>query len=321
MKGRLEHEFRINNNIKWILKNLPLEVSQFYYVLRIGREPTTCLEYIRKINRFYEFVNKDLKEVTNLDIAYYFDSFLYIIEEKEAKKISSAYQQGVWSALNQFYSFLYSNHIISNNPMENIPRPKFTDKVERISLSMEDLNKILQVVDEQPYTDWVERDKTILYLFMNTGMRKTALSEINVEDISFEKNTLTIIDKRNKLQEYYLSDALKTNLLLWLYKRAKLLNGKKEDALFISSHLNRISEKAVYNIVKKYSQRALGYSISPHKLRASFVSLYYEASGHDIKATCQAVGHANIATTSLYVVKKNDAREDAINFMSKNLKI
>jgi integrase/recombinase XerC len=107
----------------------------------------------------------------------------------------------------------------------------------------------------------------------------------------------------------------------WLNKREKLLAGKKSDALFISSRRERMSEKSIYNLVRKYSEEALGYAISPHKLRAAFVSLYYEASGGDIKATCEAVGHADISTTSIYITRRNNSRKEAQNFMSKSLKI
>lgn len=329
MQGRLEHEIRINNNISALLENAPKEVIEFYYNLQVSKEPTTCLEYIRKILNFIKYTKKSPLEITNLDISKYLNSVNYINKNGELVRTSSSYRQGIWSAINQFYNFLYLNKKIDFNPITSISRPKTTDNVRRISLSMQELNQMLLAVEngagnarsKARQAKWKERDKLILFLFMNTGMRKTALSEININDINYSDNTLTIIDKRNKIQIYGLTNEMKICIDNWLIKRDSFLNGKKEDALFISSNLKRMNEKSIYNIVKKYSEEALGYSISPHKLRASFVSLYYEASGHDIKATCQAVGHANIATTSLYIVKGNDARKDAINFMSKNLKI
>ena len=80
-----------------------------------------------------------------------------------------------------------------------------------------------------------------------------------------------------------------------------------------------LSESGIYNLVKDVTKRALGYSISPHKLRSTFITLYYEASGHDIEATRLAVGHENIETTSRYIAKDNSARKKAGKFMSDNL--
>jgi site-specific recombinase XerD len=155
---------------------------------------------------------------------------------------------------------------------------------------------------------------------MNTGMRRTALSEINLDDISFVDRKLTVIDKRHTEQIYDITDEIEDAIMKWLKKREKLLNGVKTDALFISTQRQRITPKSIERIVKKYSKDALGFEISPHKLRAAFITNYYEASGHDLDATCKAVGHSDVSTTYRYITRKNNARTEAINFMSKTLK-
>lgn len=320
MNGRSEHEIKIIHNIDSIISKNPQCVERFYHKIRLTAEPTTCLEYLRKITLFLSTIDKDIHEITTTDLDDYFSNIYYITDKKGGKKRSSnAYRKSTYTALNTFFNFLYTRKEISTNPMELIVRPKNSDHVIRTSLDIDDFNKILLTIQKETNNEWKERDLLILYLFMHTGMRKTALSEINIQDINFEDNILIVIDKRNKRLLYNITDELKIIMINWLEKRKELLNGVKEDALFISYQLKRMSEKSVYNIVVKYSGKALGYSISPHKLRASFVTIFYQASGCDIKATCEAVGHSNIATTSLYVVSKNNSRKNAANFMSKNL--
>jgi site-specific recombinase XerD len=279
---------------------------------------------------FLEFADCDINEIDDNIIGRYFEKIKYKTnEEGETIYTSSSYKQATWSALNQFFSYLAKRNIIRSNPMENTERPSKKDNVKRIFLTLEDLNSILNTVKRgagsqkaiAKQKEWVERDILIMFLFMNTGMRKTALSEINIEDISFGEKTLEVTDKRNKTQIYNITDEMEQAIKIWLRKREALLNGERNDALFISSLRKRMSEKAIYNLVQKYSEEALGYSISPHKLRAAFVSLYYEASGGDIKATCEAVGHADISTTNIYITKRNDSRKAAQNFMSQNLKM
>lgn len=326
MNGRNEHEIRTNNNIEFILKEKPAILKKYYLKIRTSKEPLTCLEYIRKINSFLNYVNKNINYIEVKDIDDYMNSIYYT---KNGEKSSSSYRQTVYSALNSFFKYLYSRGEIKNNPMDEIERPKNTDHVIRRALDIDDFNNILTTIKKgvgsnrakTKQNKWMERDLLIMYLFMNTGMRKTALSEINIEDIDFDSKILTVIDKRNKKLEYNITNELETIIKNWLTKREQLLDGKELDALFISDKLCRISERAIYNLVQKYSEGALGYSISPHKLRASFVTIFYQASGNDIKATSEAVGHANIATTSLYIVNKNNSRKNAANFMSSNLKV
>lgn len=328
MQGRLEHELRTKKTIQRLLSEMPECVSDYYYVMQISREPMTCLEYIRKIHNFIEFAGDDFTKIDDVIIGRYFD-YIALSTDKDGntKRTSFAYKQSVWTALNQFFIYLTKKKIIENNPMEDTKRPPKKDNVKRKFLSMDDLNLILTSVKNgagsskaiAKQRDWIERDMLIIFLFMTTGMRKTALSEINVSDISFLEKKLIVTDKRNKTLEYEITDEMLFNIKMWLQKRDRLLVDKKSDALFISSRRERMSEKAIYNLVKKYSGDALGYSISPHKLRAAFISLYYEASGGDIKSTCEAVGHADVSTTSIYITKKNNSREAAQNFMSKSL--
>ena len=330
MNGRNEHEFRTNDNIKRILENAPVYLKRYYLKIRTTKEPLTCLEYIRKINMFLKYIDKDIDRITVKDIDDYMNTIYYIKDNKgKERRSSSSYRQSVYSALNSFFEYLYSRGEIKKNPMVEIERPKSTDHVIRKALDLDDFNNILNIIKKGVGSDtakikqkkWIERDLLIMYLFMNTGMRKTALSEINIEDIDFDSKILTVIDKRNKKLEYNITDDLEKLIKNWLVKRDMLLKDRKNNALFISDKMNRISERAIYNLVQKYSEGALGYPISPHKLRASFVTIFYQASGCDIKATSEAVGHSNIATTSLYIVNKNNSRKNAANYMSSNLKI
>lgn len=330
MKGRYEHSLKIKNNITKLLDGADQFLTGYYYIIQVSKEPTTCLEYIRKIKRFLDSTGKKANAVTSVDIAKYFMEINDTVDtDGVMHQASFAYKKGVWSALNSFYNWMYKNKLMDVNPMESIDRPNSFDNVSRYAPDINDLNSILDSVKNgvgnsrahAKQREWKERDMLIMFLFMSTGMRKTALSEINVEDISFESNELTVIDKRHKIQTYNITDELRTMLSAWLLKREEILDGAKEDALFISFQKKRMSEKAIYNIVQKYSEDALGFKISPHKLRRAFVTLYYEASGHDLKATCEAVGHASVSTTSLYIVKRNNSRADAQNFMSKRLKV
>lgn len=329
MKGRLEHDMRNRNNTQQLLSTMPSYVTDFYYNLQSSTEPSTRLEYIKKIKNFLDFANIDVNNIDDTIVGRYFEKINYTNDRVHGQRQTSfSYRQMCWSVLNQFFDYLEKKEVIDKNPVRETNRPKNKDEVKRISLDIEDLNAILKAVRTGAGTStararqekWKERDLLIMFLFMNTGMRKTALSEINLEDISFSDKKLTVIDKRNTKQIYTINEEMEAAIKTWLKKREKLLNGIQCDALFISSQKQRMCEKAIYDLVRKYSNQALGFKISPHKLRSAFVTIYYEASGHDIEATCKAVGHKDVSITSRYIVKENDARDSAINFMSKNLK-
>ena len=51
MNGRLEHELKLNKNVKKILNDMPQCVSDFYMSIQAVRSPNTCLNYVRKLTQ------------------------------------------------------------------------------------------------------------------------------------------------------------------------------------------------------------------------------------------------------------------------------
>ena len=234
----------------------------------------------------------------------------------DISQTSFSYRKTVYSTLNNFFTYLYRARAINANPMDCINRPKNIDTVKRPHLTSDDFRKILDQVEigggsriaTSRQKKWKNRDLAIFMLFMTTGMRETALTEINVGDVDFENGFITVIDKRYKTHVYSIKDKVGNALRAWMFDRQRLLGDTKCDALFISNRKTRINEDSVSEIVKKYTKDALGYSISPHKIRSAFCTILYEQTG-DIEFVRDAVGHSNVATTQRYIVKDNMAKD------------
>lgn len=324
MNGRMENRIKTESIIKETLKTLPEYATNYYYNLSVSLEPKTCLEYIRVIKRMLNYLdNKDIMVISDVDIA----RFMHAIEIKtndrgEVSQTSFSYRKTVYSTLNNFFSYMMKSKMIESNPMDCISRPKNSDTVTRPHLTSEDFKKILNQVElgggskraTSYQKKWKTRDFAIFMLFMTTGMRETALTEINVGDVDFEKGFITVIDKRYKVHVYHMKDKVANALRAWLYDRQRLLGDVKTDALFISNRKARINEDSVSEIVKKYTKDALGYAISPHKIRSAFCTILYEQTG-DIEFVRDAVGHSNVATTQRYIVKDNTAKDKSASII------
>lgn len=331
MEGRYQTNRKIETNIEQKLNSYPEYLSGWYYYLRASnKEISSCNEYIIKIVRFLEFINKDISKVNPSDITQ--DKIMkYMISCQKTERngivvnTSDSYKATVWYVLRNFLDYMRKYDYISKNYMDNIPKPKNNDKAridnERILLSEYDFNQILNAVkngagDEVSKSRqalYKERDIAIMLVFMYTGMRRTALSNINIEDIDFENKTLTVIDKGSKVQVYNLSDRVINAINDWLSKR-ETLKVIDQDALFISRLGKRMTGKSLYNLVEKYCEEALGKRISPHKLRSGFCSIMYNKT-KDIEKVRRMVGHANLATTQRYIVTDNQERKESTRIM------
>lgn len=329
MKGRLENELKKVKRIEDLLSEMPDIIRKFYYNIQVNTAPSTCIAYLEAIRRLLNrFPGCPIEEIDSDMIAVYFNDINYAEINGEIRKTSVSYKQGTWTALNKIFNYLYERGDIKRNPMKIIPRPRSKDEKRESVTKLGDLNKIVNQVEKgieykgnycfakERHEKWKERDKVILTFFALTGMRKTALSEINVDDLSFEDMMITTIDKRDKVQEYNMTPKMVNEINAWLVKRAEILGDIECDALFISDNNCRISAKTVSRIVQRYSRSSIGKEISPHKLRGAFCEETYEKNNHDIEATKVAMGHASISTTSIYLKNKLTARRDAIYAMS-----
>ena len=82
-----------------------------------------------------------------------------------------------------------------------------------------------------------------------------------------------------------------------------------EDALFLSMQKRRMTQRAVQLLVKKYAAIAapLKPRISPHKLRSTFATNLYNATG-DIDLVADVLGHSSVDTTRKHYADMTDAR-------------
>jgi len=89
-----------------------------------------------------------------------------------------------------------------------------------------------------------------------------------------------------------------------------------KDALFLSLQKRRMTERAIRQLVKKYSALALGTSpengYSPHKLRATAATslIQYGFSIYDVQ---NLLDHDNVTTTQLYAAHKKNVKREIVN--------
>lgn len=332
MQGRLEHAIECEAKAEEMLKDMPDFVKEYYSVFKQGRQPSAVLNYIRYLGRFLRFVNEDTKNITiedlnsNAIVSSYMNSINTTIKGGEIRETSMSYRQSTYAVLNSFYSFLTDNDYIEKNPIRKIKRTKGKDIVTRKFLTERDLRRILAAADVGVGSElqikrndqWRHRDKAILMLFMETGMRCTALSEINVSDVDLNKGTISVINKGHKPFVYKIEGKLVEALLLWIRDRKEFLKDKEMDALFVSDRKKRITSRTISRLVEKYSEDALGYSISPHKLRAAYANIILRKSNGNIYLTQRLLDHASPNTTKIYLDDISEEDKDMATQMISN---
>lgn len=332
MQGRLENEIKIQKATDKMIKDLPDYVNEWYMNMRASRKTASSMQdYIRKVRKFLLYIDDKPKKVKTEQITLQTcESYMISCQTKMNNNgllvyTSDSYQQGIWAALNSLMKFLSKRNYIEYNYMEDIERPKNRDlnriNNERILLTQKDFSKILEAAKNGK--DFMggllkNRDILVILLFLTTGMRRTALSEINISDINMEEKILTVVDKGNKTHFYLLNEQSVFYLNEWLLDREQIKNNVSGDALFLNRDGYRMADHGVWDIVRKYTKEGIGKELSPHKLRSGFCSILYNKT-HDLEFVRRVVGHSNIQTTQRYIKTKGTEKEKALQIMDEIL--
>ena len=323
MNGRLQNELLIERSNDEKVATLPDFVRRWYINMKASKKTgATCRDYINKVERYLKSINSypskvQLSDINEETVAAYYMSVQRTERNGELVYTSDSYQQTVWCCLDNFLGYLHNVGLIERNYIESITKPKNRDleriNENRVLLTEKDFQKILNAVKHEENELFRKRDFAIILLFMNTGMRKTALRTITFDDLDLNKGKLTVIDKGNKRHVYILNDQLRNAIREWINVREEFHPGD-DNHIFISSRGNVMSPKTVENTICKYTEIALGKSLTPHKLRSGYCSILYKKTG-DIEFVRRCVGHANTVTTQRYIVTKGSEKYEAAEIM------
>lgn len=204
------------------------------------------------------------------------------------------------AAIRSFYKYLTNKaKLLTENPMQDLDSPRMKKSLPRY-LDLDGSIQLLESVDG----DFQERDRCILTLFLNCGLRISELIGLNLTDARGDQ--LRVLGKGNKERILYLNDACIQSIQDYLEVRDNQ-RAIDKNALFLSRRRTRISKAAVEKLVKKYLTKAGldSTQYSPHKLRHTAATLMLQ-NGVDVRTLQEVLGHENLNTTQIYTHVDNE---------------
>ena len=256
--------------------------------------------YDYEITKFLDYLNDnhlDYKKI-NIDMI---RNYLKYLDSLKYKKNSISKNL---SSLRSYYKFLTEEKVVLNNPFKNISNPKKDKKLPDF-LNYEEINKLFDSADTK--TPLGLRNRCILELLYDTGIRVSELVNLKINDIEFDKKTINILGKGKKERIVYYGDYLQEVLEKYINDSRKyLLNNKVSEYLILNNNGSKITTRGVeYIIDKMVNEAAIKHKISPHVLRHTFAT-HMLNGGADIKSIQQLLGHESLSTTGIYTHITND---------------
>lgn len=255
---------------------IPLIINFCHWLKEQKKSPSTISTYKRELEKYQEWLRKkncDINHLTKGDI----QSYILFLEQQQK---SLATIDKTVGSIRTFAKFLEKPELtfgIITKPVEK------NDHIE--TLSTNEYSLLLNKVKE----DGELRNIAIVYVLLHTGIRVSELCRLNRSDVDFLKNEL-IVQKGE--QERLIPLSTDTRVHLQNYLRSHT----SKDAIFITNAGDRVTERAVQYMLKKYH-------VNPNKLRHTFCQKLVD-SNIDIEVVSRLAGHRDLNVTKRYVKSK-----------------
>ena len=330
MNGRLENKVKSETQIQNKLDTMPEYMKRFYFSLK-NKSHTTKKTYINNVIRFLDETYdhripelKDIKEIDSYTIQMYMSEIGLYELNGEYKELKESTQCTIYSSLCSFFEFLERENYIEDNPFSNhrIERPKVKENPV-VFLTPEEVRRVEKeimdgagnAVSIGKQKDWKYRDLLLFRIPVVNGLRVTALSEINVEDIDFLHKKITVTEKGNITKKVDFDPKTERYLRIWIKQREELLNGSSENALFISNRRTRMTVRTIERVIEKYTECIPGKHITPHKLRSTCGTNAYQQK-KDIYLVSKILGHKTTSPTRRYAAVFDEDIANTVNTLA-----
>jgi len=217
----------------------------------------------------------------------------YMVHLLESKLAKSTVARKV-SSIKSLYKFLKKEELVSSSPVQLLETPKLDSRLPVFLKEEEVINLFEEFKFEDSFSG--KRDKMILYLFYQTGIRLSEL--IGLKDVDVRNGELKVLGKRNKERIIPFSNNIQPLIDQYLTLKNKL--DFKNKYFFVTDKGNKLYEKFVYRKVNHYlSMVSSKQKKSPHILRHTFAT-HMLNNGADLNSIKEILGHENLSATQVY---------------------
>ena len=335
-KTTYHEQVRIDDTIRLreILSTMPDFTRDYFRAIDATTTTRTRISYAYDIRIFFEFLltqNPSLKNKTMKDLTVDILDQVKAVDLEEYEEYLKVYQNGErletngerglkrkMSALRSFYAYYFRREQISTNPTVLIDMPKIhqksiirldTDEVVLLLDHIEHAGDSLSGQRRAYYEKTKERDLALVTLLLGTGIRVSECVGLDIEDVDFKNNGITVTRKGGNQMVVYFGPEVEKALKNYISVRQGITPvAGHEHALFFSTQRRRLGVGAVENLVKKYAREVTtAKKITPHKLRSTYGTALYQETG-DIYLVADVLGHKDVNTTKKHYADLSDER-------------
>ena len=209
-----------------------------------GLSPATLSDYRQKMGAFVSFCSglgvKDPKRLTASDVR------MFLAKLREA--VSPISVADYYRCAKRFLNWMVEERVLKSNPMDPIRPPKVPKKVI-VPFTTEHIKRLLLFCDDRKFLG--ARDRAIVLMFLDTGLRLSELTNIRIKDVDFDRETIKVMGKGARERVVRIGRIAQKALLHYLLIRQDDL-----PCLWVSEEHKPLDHRGVQIMIRRLGKRA-----------------------------------------------------------------
>lgn len=201
------------------------------------------------------------------------------------------------SSLKSYYRYLQKTKQLDVSPLAKHKALKAPRKLQ-VPFSETEVEAAIESFPAEGFEE--RRNKLMIELFYSTGIRRSELINIKIQDVDRYRGTLKVLGKGSKERFIPLLPTVIGTLEAYLTERKEVEGSESLSYLFLTSKGVKMYDSLVYRTINNYF-RGISSKLkkSPHILRHSFATHLLNQGAH-LNAVKELLGHSSLAATQVY---------------------
>lgn len=280
-------------------------ISRFVGDLQIRNySPRTVQEYGLCLGVFRRFLEQrtitDIQTVTTATLTE-FQRWLYYQPTRQGNARGVGDQNRTLAAVKSFFRFLKNEGVVVRDVAEAVEYAREPQTLPRNVLTPQEAKRILDTVDITTILGY--RDRTILEIFYATGLRRSELCQLQIQDADLEEGLLRINGGKGAKDRVVPLGRIACQFIETYVKgvRSMLLKAGATDRLFLSHRGKPLDPDSVRKLVLKHAKLAgVKKHMTCHVWRHTCAT-HLLKNRANLRHVQDLLGHRSLATTERYL--------------------
>lgn len=216
---------------------------------------------------------------------------LFLLKLQERNKPRSVHDY--YRAVKRFFNWLIDEGVLEKSPMATIRPPRVPEIITQ-PFTLQQIANLLLLCNGNTFLGI--RNRAIILTFLDTGLRVSEMAKIQISDLDFDRETITVMGKGAKERVVRIGKKAQKALLKYLLTRHD-----EYTCLWVSEERKPLTAWGIQLMIRRLGKRA-GFNAvrcSPHTFRHTFATEALKNGAGEFNVQ-SLLGHSDLRMTRRY---------------------